>query len=167
MGEKKILRISKNKENPYVMINKNVMQNDWLSWKARGLMGYLLSLPDDWVIYLEELEKHSQKDGRDSLASGIKELIEHGYIVRETMREKGRFSSWTYTVFESPQTINGKPNNDATTNGKSNSGLSITGKPTTTNTHLTNNDFTKKNNNKKGKANNEMNKKNKYERFYL
>lgn len=163
MGEKKILRISKDRENPYVMINKNVMQDDRLSWKARGLMGYLLSLPDDWTIYLEELQKHSQKDGRDSLASGIKELIEHGYIVREVAREKGRFSAWTYNVFESPQTTNGKPDNGPTTNGKTVSGLSIIGKSTTTNTHLTNNDSTKKINNKKKNCGTGE----KYANFYL
>lgn len=152
MGDKNILRINKNKDNPYTMINKNVLQDERLSWKARGLMGYLLSLPDDWVIYLEELEKHSDKDGRESLASGIKELVELGYIVREQARaEKGKFGSWTYTVFESPQLAAiGKPDNGTSTaNGLSVIGLSVIGKPTTTNTHTTNTDFTKKNNNKK------------------
>lgn len=141
MKEKNILRISKDKENPYVMINKNVMQDERLSWKARGLMGYLLSLPDDWVIYLEELEKHSDKDGRESLASGIKELIELGYIVREQEREKGKFSSYVYTVFESPCTVNGFTVN----------GFTVNGKPTATNTHITNTHLTKKINNKKKK----------------
>ena len=155
-AQKNILRISKDKENPYVMINKNVMQDERLSWKARGLMGYLLSLPDDWVIYLEELEKHSERDGRESLASGIKELIQYGYIVREQARtEGGKFGTWTYTVFESPQTANGFPEN----------GLSAIGKPTTTNTHLTNNDFTKKINNKKKKPPSETMEK--YAKFYL
>lgn len=136
MKEKNIFRISKDKENPYVMINKNVMRDERLSWKARGIMGYLLSLPDDWVLYTEELEKHSDRDGRESLASGIKELIKHGYIVREQAREKGgTFGSWTYTVLESPiLTENGFPEN----------GLPENGKPATTNTHLTNIDFTKR-----------------------
>lgn len=169
MKEKNILRISKDKENPYVMINKNVIQDERLSWKARGLMGYLLSLPDDWVLYLEELEKRSNKDGRESLASGIKELIDLGYITREAVRtEKGTFSAWNYTVYESPQlgivTANGKPDNgQLTINGLSVSGLPNSGKPAATNTHCTNKDLTKKINNKK-----KMEKlKEKYEGFYL
>lgn len=169
MGEKNILRINKNKNNPYTMINKNVLQDERLSWKARGLMGYLLSLPDDWVIYLEELERHSDKDGRESLASGIKELIGLDYIVREQSRaEKGKFGAWTYTVFESPQlAANGKPDNGSSTaNGLSVIGLSVVGKPATTNTHTTNTDFTKKINNKKKKPS-QTRTVSKYDAFYL
>ena len=189
--QRNILRINKDKENPYVMVNKGVVRDEQLSWKARGLMCYLLSLPDDWTIYLDELEKHSAKDGRDSLASGIKELIKYGYIVREAIRtEKGTFSSWTYTVYESPQsiestpippniepvkpiesTINGKPDNGLSTNGFSNSGLSNSGKPATTNTYSTNTDLTKKINNKKKnsevKTLTKKEKIDKYEKFYL
>lgn len=156
MKEKNILRISKDKENPYVMINKNVMQDERLSWKARGLMGYLLSLPDDWVLYLQELEKHSQKDGLDSMASGIKELIEFGYIVRERIRsERGTFSSWNYTVYESPHLA------IVTTMGISTNGLSKNGEPATTNTHCTNKDLTKRKYKKKKTD------KGKYDGFYL
>ena len=159
MKEKNILRISKDKENPYVMINKNVMQDERLSWKARGLIGYLLSLPDDWVIYLQELEKHSQKDGHDSLASGIKELIQLGYIVRERIRsEGGTFSVWSYTVYESPH---------LTTNGFSTSGLTKSGEPSTTNTHSTNKDLTKKIIYKKKKPSRVRTASTKYDLFYL
>jgi hypothetical protein len=45
-----------------------------MSWKARGILIYMLSLPDDWEVHLSEIAKHSEKDGRDSFASGIKEL---------------------------------------------------------------------------------------------
>jgi len=172
-----ILRISKDKENPYVMINKGVMKDEQLSWKARGLMGYLLSLPDDWIIHLSELEKHSSKDGRESLASGIKELIDLGYIVREQARkEDGNFGTWNYTVFESPRPL------ETTTHGKAESGvIDANGfhgngvhdsvKPATTNTHTTNTDCTKKINNKKRKPLEKENsvppKKGKYDNFYL
>ena len=47
------------------MINKEMAQDKTLSWKARGLLLYLLSLPDDWNIYESELIKHAT-DGRDS-----------------------------------------------------------------------------------------------------
>jgi len=172
LKEKNILRISKDKENPYVMINKNVMQDERLSWKARGLMGYLLSLPDDWVIYLQELEKRSGKDGRESLASGIKELIDLGYITREAVRSnKGTFSAWNYTVYECPQlgivTENGKADNgQLTINGLSVNGLANSGKPATTNTHCTNKDLTKRKYKKK-KPSQERTASNKYDAFYL
>jgi len=156
--KKSIMRISKDKENPYAMINKNVLHNENLSWKARGIIGYLLSLPDDWNLYTEELERHSNKDGRESLASGIKELINNGYIIREQARtERGSFGAWNYTVLESPVLVE---------TVKPESGLSESGQPATTNTHPTNTDLTKKINNKKKKIE-KTDKKSKYEKFYL
>jgi hypothetical protein len=47
-----IFRVSKNKENPYVMIDKRSIGNDKISWKAKGILAYCLSMPDDWVFYV-------------------------------------------------------------------------------------------------------------------
>ncbi|KXG73769.1 hypothetical protein AN619_29030 [Thermotalea metallivorans] len=33
-----IIRVQKNKENPYVMINKQFLSDERLSWKAKGLL---------------------------------------------------------------------------------------------------------------------------------
>ena len=78
--------------------NINKLKDTNLSWKAKGLLAYLLSLPDDWQIYESEIVKHA-KDGIDSTRTAIKELIDAGYIERQRVRdEKGRLS----TVYESP-----------------------------------------------------------------
>ncbi|GEM_PF-1847306 len=132
MSEKTIYRIIKDKENPYVMINKQFLNDERLSWKAKGILTYLLSMPDDWQIYENELVKHS-KDGITSLKSGIKELIEFGYIIREQVRnEKGQFKGYEYYVYEVSTEIR-----------KSNIGDPNNGKPNTTNNNITNNDLTK------------------------
>ena len=126
-----IFRVVKDKNNPYVMINKYALEDKNLSWKAKGVLTYLLSLPDDWQIYESEIKKHA-KDGRDSLAAGIKELIENGYINRERIRdEKGHLKGYEYQVFEVP-----------TYTGFSDIGFSDFGKPVVTNNNLTNNDLT-------------------------
>ena len=97
---KSMFRIVKNKDNPYVMLNKEPLNDERLSWKAKGILAYLLSLPDDWQIYEEEVQRHS-KDGLDSLNTGIKELIENGYIERLRSRdEKGRLRGYEYSVHE-------------------------------------------------------------------
>ena len=98
-----IIRVKKDKDNPYVLINKNFLNDENLSWKAKGLLAYLLSLPDDWEIYISELQKHST-DGRDSTSNAIKELIKNAYIDRKEIRTEGRFKS-IYTVFESKSTV--------------------------------------------------------------
>lgn len=95
-----IFRIVKDKENPYVILNKQFLNDARLTAKAKGILSYLLSLPDDWQIYEEEITKHFA-DGIKSIRSGIKELIKYKYISREQKRkEKGQFSSYEYHVYE-------------------------------------------------------------------
>ncbi len=77
-----ILRVVKNKEHPYVMLNMAALNDPRLSWKAKGLHSYLMTKPDDWKVYLSELIKHST-DKRVSTGEGIKELERYGYIVKQ------------------------------------------------------------------------------------
>ena len=93
------------KKTNYVILNKEALENANLSWKAKGLLAYLLSLPDNWQIYIEELSSHS-RDGIDSTASAIKELINNGYITRDRVRnEKGQLKNYIYIVHEIAETI--------------------------------------------------------------
>ena len=104
------------KTNNFTIVDNHFIRDENLSWKARGLLVYLLHLPDDWQIYLEDL-KNRATDGRDSTISGIKELMKKGYIKRTRKREKGRFVGYDYEVYEVPNEI------IATKNGKSEIGL--------------------------------------------
>jgi hypothetical protein len=98
-----IFRIQKTKDDPYIRINKGCLQDSRLSWKAKGLLAYMLSLPDDWVFHRDELLKHSP-DGRKSLLSTIKELKEAGYLkVVPEKNDNGRVVRWNTHVFEFPQ----------------------------------------------------------------
>jgi hypothetical protein len=131
---KTIIRVQKNKENPYVMINKAASQDSGLSWKAKGIHAYLLGLPDNWKIYIDELKNHA-KDGVDSTSKGINELIEAGYILRNHIKdEKGRFIGYEYIIYEVPQdTTNTSVSPEK---GKSSSGKSRYGKTAATNKEL-------------------------------
>jgi hypothetical protein len=102
METKTIIRVEKNKENPYVLINKKILEDTNLSYQAKGMLAYLLSKPDDWKIYLNHLQNQS-KNGRDSCSSIIKELISEGYMTRKkSLNEKKQFEGYTYIVFEKP-----------------------------------------------------------------
>ena len=126
-----VFRKEKNSDNPYVMVNKGVANDERLSWQARGLMLHLLSLPDDWQIYESELVKRAP-NGKSSLKSIIKELMGYGYIERTSLRTtKGQFNGYEYRVYE-----------DCTRVRFSDNGLSDNGKPATTNNNLTNNKTT-------------------------
>jgi hypothetical protein len=95
------------RENPYAQIDKTVLNDKRLSWKAKGLLAFLLSKPDNWEINIKNLIKQA-KDGKEAIYSGIKELITFGYIVRVESRNKGRFAQIEYLIYENPQLVNTK-----------------------------------------------------------
>ncbi|MBE1727420.1 hypothetical protein HFM82_14570 [Lactobacillus plantarum] len=109
----------------FTIMRNEGLQDVRLSFKARGLMAYMLSLPDDWKFYVKELVKHSNRDGRDAVLSGLKELEKVGYLQRTTHRNKGKFDSVDYLLVDvpvsTPQTENpdtGKPDTDNPTPDK-------------------------------------------------
>lgn len=87
----------------YTKICNDVLRNKSLSLKARGLLCYLLSLPDEWNVNLAHLETISDKDGRTSVISGMRELKQGGYLVRSIERDNGVIVRNVWTVFEEPQ----------------------------------------------------------------
>ena len=90
----------------YTVINNTVLKDERLSWKAKGLFCYLLSLPEDWNICLNDLQNRA-KDGIDGLKSAIKELKEYGYLIQKRNKdEKGRFLKTIYIIVENPQVEN-------------------------------------------------------------
>ena len=68
--------------------NPKVLHDIFLSWKARGLLSFLLSFPKDTDFTISELTNLTI-DGRDSVKAGIRELIRAGYI-RKTVAPKRR-----------------------------------------------------------------------------
>ncbi|PCF48985.1 conserved phage C-terminal domain-containing protein [Staphylococcus delphini] len=128
----------------FVTVHKDFIHDSNISWKAKGILLYLLSRPDDWQIYETELEQHST-DGLSGLKSGIKELEEIGYIQRNRKRDKsGRLNGYEYLVYEQPHHIRFS-NVGKTVNGKTNNGKTVNGKSHTTNNNSTNNDLTNNN----------------------
>ena len=100
MAETKFIKTKKDKN--YTVLDNTFIQDLRLTWKAKGLMTYLLSLPDDWCIHLSELEEHAA-DGKDSLKTAIKELKIYGYLIAtQKKNEAGRFCETVYTVIEKP-----------------------------------------------------------------
>ena len=96
-----IVRVAKNSN--YVVMNRTALNDKRLSWKAKGIMAYLLSMPDDWVFYMEELMTHAA-DGRDSFRSGFNELKKAGYVERKPIKDEAtkKIKEWETIVHEIP-----------------------------------------------------------------
>ena len=87
-------------ERNFVIIDKQCLEESTLSWKAKGLHSYIMSLPPDWQINIKDLATRS-KDARDSVRTALKELEDAGYLKRSRTRsDDGRMSGWVCEVYE-------------------------------------------------------------------
>ena len=95
-------------DGPFNRISRDVITNPELSLKAKGLLTLILGFPDDWDFSLSGLQPFL-KEGRESIQSALKELIEKGYAVKESSREaNGRFTKNGYSFTEKPFADNPK-----------------------------------------------------------
>ncbi len=90
------------KSNNFTTINNEFIFNKDMTLKAKGLLCHLLALPENWDLYVEEVEKW-HKDKKDSIYTGFKELMKLGYVQRIQKREAGKFKGFDYIVFEKPK----------------------------------------------------------------
>ncbi|UOK18396.1 helix-turn-helix DNA binding domain protein [Arthrobacter phage BruhMoment] len=66
----------------YTLIPRSHIEDGALSFKARGLLCYILALPQGGDVSVERLVK-SGTDGRRAVESGLKELEDAGYLHRD------------------------------------------------------------------------------------
>ena len=102
MAKKETIFRTNKRTNNFTQIDRRCLDDIRLSWKAKGLLSYMLSMADGWVFYETELVKHST-NGISSLRTAVKELIKNGYMVKNRKRnEKGRFTTTEIIVYELP-----------------------------------------------------------------
>ena len=109
-----------------------------ISLKAKGLLSLILSLPDGWVYTIKGLATLNS-DGLDSTRAALKNLEDHGYVVRRQLYDKrGRFAKCEYTVYERPQRSSpptGSPSSEKPATDNPSSRNASTVKPTLLNTN--------------------------------
>ena len=94
-----VFKIEKNKS--YTVMSNYHLRDRNLSYKAKGLLSFMLSLPEDWDYSLNGLCSIS-KENRDAIRSTLKELQQNHYLVIEKVRgEKGYFE-YNYLIYEKP-----------------------------------------------------------------
>ena len=90
--------------NNFVTMNKTFLEDTRLSFKAKGILAYLLSKPDNWKVIIGNLV-NSSTDGKKAIYSGLKELKDCGYYKKIPIRdENGRkIIRWESTIYEIPE----------------------------------------------------------------
>ncbi len=93
-----VIRVVKNCN--YTTLSNYHFKDKRLSWKAKGLLSTMLSLPDNWNYTIEGLASLSD-DGIKATNSGLLELEKSGYLVRKQLRDdNGHFIAMEYTIYE-------------------------------------------------------------------
>lgn len=96
-----IIRTDK-RQTRYSIVDNTGFEDARLSLKAKGLLAYFLTKPDNWEVRIEDLVKRSP-DGRDAIQSGLRELSKFGYAELRTVRgSSGRIGGKQWFIHEAP-----------------------------------------------------------------
>ena len=97
--------LRKEKKNNFTVIDNAIFKDRRLSFKAKGLLCQMLSLPDGWEYSVKGLAALAS-DKYSAITSGLKELEETGYFRREQRFDHGKFAGYEYIISETPHTEN-------------------------------------------------------------
>ncbi len=105
MSEGQQVIIKRRVRRDFTTLPNDVIRDSRLSWKALGLLTYVLSLPDDFRLRLKHLSKQ-KKDGRHSTRAGLRELELAGYLtIRRVRCELGKYRRVIWEVTDTPPDI--------------------------------------------------------------
>jgi len=79
----------------FVIVDQSAVEGALFSWAARGLLAYLLSRPDDWLVLVRDLKRRGDL-GRDGIYKLLQELRSAGYVSYQRLRDRqGRLRGGT------------------------------------------------------------------------
>ncbi|MFD4799251.1 hypothetical protein [Streptomyces anulatus] len=71
---------------PYVHVDSATVRDVRLSYKALGLLTYILDQSENWQVRSEQLSRGEGREGRDAIRKAQHELAKHGYYRLERRR---------------------------------------------------------------------------------
>ncbi|WP_150467627.1 hypothetical protein [Francisella sp. SYW-9] len=93
-----IIRREKNQN--YSTIANECFKDPNISARAKGIYGYIMTLPDNWKLQKTELYRHFS-EGQKAIDTAFKELRDKGYISQNRIqKDNGQFGGWEYVVYE-------------------------------------------------------------------
>lgn len=94
------------KTNNYTVMSNYHLKDINLSYRAKGLLSFMLSLPDDWDYSVKGLVKVS-KESIKAIRSTLKELEDMGYLIRTRIQLDNVRFDYEYAIYETPYTQKG------------------------------------------------------------
>lgn len=125
----------------FTMVSNEAIEDSSLSFKAKGILIYLLSRPYGWNFSAERISEAS-KEGIEAVRSGLSELEAGNYLLRTPARnERGMLSGYDYHL-NGGNTLDEFTNIGLSVPGKPEDGLSVDGlPPNLNNTDINNTDI--------------------------
>lgn len=119
-------------------IRREALQDPRLSFKATGMLAYLLSLPDNWRTNAERLSGAKNKlgkarEGREAMQAGLRELEEAGYLLRRKYQDERGAWRWIWRYSDTPSDLHvqdvsaGQPVNGLPVDGSAEFGSPVDG----------------------------------------
>lgn len=96
----------------YTVIPNALLQDERLALDEKGLLCFLLHLPEDWVVRQGDLKKRCGVS-KDKMQRLMRRLIELGYVLMVKSRDDDtqKFGANEYHVYDQPQATAGEPAN--------------------------------------------------------
>ncbi|MEU6323103.1 hypothetical protein [Streptomyces sp. NPDC047009] len=89
----------------FTQIANGLFRDSRLSYKAKGIFGYVSTHRDGWQVTLAHLVAIGP-DGREAVRAGLKELERYGYLIRERLRRaNGTLGEVVYSITDRPVTL--------------------------------------------------------------
>ncbi|MFF1626490.1 hypothetical protein [Streptomyces sp. NPDC058272] len=89
----------------FTQIANGLFRDSRLSFKAKGIFGYVSTHRDGWQVTLAHLVAVGP-DGREAVRAGLKELERYGYLIRERLRRpNGTLGEVVYSITDRPATL--------------------------------------------------------------
>lgn len=79
-----------NRKSGFTTVTNDIVRNNKLSAKAKGIYLYLQSNRDDWQFYINEIVSNFS-DGKRAILNGIKELQENKLLIKTQIKGTGKF----------------------------------------------------------------------------
>ncbi|MER5880687.1 hypothetical protein ABT119_32820 [Streptomyces sp. NPDC001910] len=87
----------------FTQIANGLFRDPRLSFRAKGLFGYISTHRTGWVVTVAALVALGP-DGRDAVRAGLKELESHGYLLRDRVRRPtGTLGPIIYSITDRPR----------------------------------------------------------------
>lgn len=81
----------------FTIVPNDTIGDKRLSWRAKGILTYLVGKPKDWEVQITDIRKHG-KEGERAIRASLMELRRVGYASLRAIRKDRRIASWKWLI---------------------------------------------------------------------